>query len=245
MRILALESSGKVASASLLKDNVLLSEFYIDCGLFHSKTLASIVQSLLDVTDFKLKDVDFLAVANGPGSFTGLRIGVSIIKGMSLILNKPVIGVSTLHAMAQNAIMLDNNLICTAIDAKNGRFYSALFTVQDGKLIRILEDSAINVVDLFSKLLNYDNKSIVILGDGAEQLYDYINKNDVSKRLNVKIMNAEYRYQSSRGVAYAARDLILSKGNIITTSADKLQINYLVFCQAERELGKKLGLKRS
>ena len=147
--------------------------------------------------------------------------------------------------MAQNAIMLENNLICTAIDAKNGRFYSALFTVQDGKLIRILEDSAINVVDLFSKLLNYDNKSIVILGNGAEQLYDYINKNDVSKRLNVKIMNAEYRYQSSRGVAYAARDLILSKGNIITTSADKLQINYLVFCQAERELGKKLELKRS
>ena len=241
MNILAIESSAKVASASVLKGNNLLGEIYLDCGLVHSKTLALIVQNLLDITSFKLEDVDVLAVSNGPGSFTGVRIGVSIVKGMALVLDKPAIGISTLYAIAQNSIMLNDNLVCTVIDARNGQFYAAIFEIKNCNLFRLLEDSAISAANLFSKLCNYGNRNIVLSGDGAELFYDYINKNDISKKLNVKVMDIRYRYQSSKGVAYAARNLILSNKSAMTSIPD-LQINYLKPCQAEMELSKKLKL---
>ena len=240
MNILAIESSTRVASVSILRDDNLLGEVYLDCGLVHSKTLALIVQNLLDVTRFKLENVNVLAVSNGPGSFTGVRIGVSIVKGMAIVLNKPTIGVSTLYTLAQNAVMLNGHLVCTVIDARNGQFYAAIFDIKDGSLLRLLEDLAIAAKDLFSKLCNYGSRSIVLLGDGAEFFYDYINKNDIPKKLDVKIMDLGYRYQSSKGVAYAARSLILNNKSIIT-SAEDLQINYIKPCQAERNLNKKLN----
>ena len=234
MNILALESSAGVASVALLKNNEMLGEIYANCGLVHSRTLAPMVQKLLDITGFDIKNADVLAVSNGPGSFTGVRIGVSIVKGMALVLEKPALGVSSLFAMSQNAIVLDNALACTVIDARRNRFYAALFNIKNNRITRVLNDSVVSAEDLFSKLCDYEGRNIVILGDGANLFYNYIQSKN-TKRLIAKVVDSRYRYQSAKGVAYAAREIILS--NMCTLSSlDNLQINYLRPCQAEREL---------
>ena len=192
------------------------------------------------IVDLCIKNTDVLAVANGPGSFTGVRIGVSIVKGTALVLEKPAIGVSSLFAISQNAVVLDDVLACTVMDARRNRFYTALFNIKNSKVTRVLNDSVVNAEDLFSKLCDYENRNIVILGDGADLFYNYMQSKD-KKKLRARVIDSRYKYQSARGVAYAAREMILS--NMCTLSVDdNLQINYLQPCQVERELDKSTKL---
>lgn len=237
MNILAVESSAKVASCAMLENDKLIGEIYANCGLVHSKTLASMIQNLLNITGVSIQSIDVFAVSNGPGSFTGVRIGVAIVKGMALVLNKPVVGVSTLYAMAQNSVSLENFIICPVMGARVNQFYSAMFNVKNGKLCKILDDCAISADELFLKLKEYKNENIVLLGDGADIFYSYIqNENSCYvKGLDIKVMPAAFKYQSARGVAYAAEE-ILSNNEAAAVSAQQLQINYLRPSQAEREL---------
>ena len=146
MKILALESSAVSASVALTEDEKLVAQSFQNCGLTHSRTLLPMVENLLANCGVSLADVDAIAVAHGPGSFTGVRIGVATVKGLALGADKPCIGVSTLEAMAWGARALGGDLCCV-MDARAGQVYNALFTVKDGRVRRLCDDRAIKLTE--------------------------------------------------------------------------------------------------
>ena len=133
MRILALETSAKAVSAAITEDGRVLASGYQDTGLTHSRTLMPIVEHLFQNTGLSPESVDAIAVAVGPGSFTGIRIGVSAAKGLAFALDKPAVGVSTLAAMARNAAFAGGLIVC-AMDARRQQVYNALLAAEDGVL---------------------------------------------------------------------------------------------------------------
>ena len=141
MKILALESSAVSASVALTEDEKLVAQSFQNCGLTHSRTLLPMAENLLANCGVSLADVDAIAVAHGPGSFTGVRIGVATVKGLALGADKPCLGVSTLEAMAWGARALSGDLCCV-MDARAGQVYNALFTVEDGRVRRLCDDRA-------------------------------------------------------------------------------------------------------
>ena len=146
MKILALETSAKAVSAAVTEDGKVLASGYQDTGLTHSRTLMPIVEHILKNTDLTVQDCDVIAVAAGPGSFTGIRIGVSAAKGLAFAAEKPAVGVSTLAAMARNVAWLDGLVIC-AMDARRQQVYNALFQAENGTLTRLTPDRAISLED--------------------------------------------------------------------------------------------------
>ena len=135
MKILALETSAKAVSAAVTEDGRVLASGYQDTGLTHSRTLMPIVEHLLRNTGLTVADCDAVAVAAGPGSFTGIRIGVAAAKGLAFAADKPAAAVSTLAAMARNVAFADGLVIC-AMDARRSQIYNALFLAEDGALTR-------------------------------------------------------------------------------------------------------------
>jgi tRNA threonylcarbamoyladenosine biosynthesis protein TsaB len=222
MLILSFESSAKSASVSICEDDKLISINTQINKLTHSRTLLQMAMNLLQTTETRLKDFDLLSVSSGPGSFTGLRIGISTVKGLSWACNINCLGVSTLEALAWNACVYENAMLCPCMDARRSQVYNALFTVKNSKPIRITKDRAISLSDLRCEVLNY-NKPLIILGDGAELCYNFL-RND----LNCAIVPENIRWQSAYGVSMAS----LGHSGY---SADKLLPVYLRLSQAERE----------
>lgn len=216
--ILSLDSSAVTASVALTDgDKVIKSEF-INAGLTHSETLLPMVKSVMDGYDFK--ELDAIAITAGPGSFTGVRIGVATVKGLAFDANIPCISISTLEAVAYN--FTDKNaVICAVMDARRMQFYNALFRVENGIVTRLCDDRAIAIEDLKKELEGFDN--VIIAGDGAELCYNHIGLD------NVTLADEEVRYQNGIGVSKAA----LNKEKI---SAAALMPVYLRMSQAEREL---------
>lgn len=229
MKILALESSAKAGSVAILDNQKILGEFYLNVGLTHSQTLAPMIKTLLENTKLSLEDIDAFAVSVGPGSFTGIRIGVSTIKGMAFALNKPCIGVSTLEGMAFN-IPKYNGIICTCMDARCNQVYNALFEIQDNLPKRLTKDRAISIEDLINEL-KLLQKKVILVGDGAEICY-----NKMKDIIDTEIAPEHLRYQRASTVALAAGS-IKEKSNLISCNA--LNPVYLRLSQAERELQKK------
>ena len=147
MKILALETSAKAVSAAVSENGRILAAGYQDTGLTHSRTLMPIVEHILKNTDMKLADMDAIAVAVGPGSFTGIRIGVAAAKGLAFSVDKPAVGVSTLAAMARNVAFADGLVVC-AMDARRNQVYNANFAAESGVLTRLTPDRAISLADL-------------------------------------------------------------------------------------------------
>ena len=166
MRILAFESSAKAASVAILQDGVLLGEYFQNSGQTHSRTLAKMAEDLLANCDLTVADIDAVAVAAGPGSFTGVRIGVAAAKGLAWARELPCYGVSTLEAMVRGAAMCDG-VYCACMDARRAQVYNAVFSVEDGKLVRLSEDRAISIEELGAELKNLE-KAIFLVGDGAD-----------------------------------------------------------------------------
>jgi tRNA threonylcarbamoyladenosine biosynthesis protein TsaB len=148
MLMLALESSAKAASAAVFAEDKLLGLSVQNGGLTHSRTLLPMAESLLKNMDKTVRDVELVAVAHGPGSFTGLRIGMAEAKGLCWALEIPVVGVSTLEAMAYGGPTMEGAMLCCAMDARRGQVYNALFTVEGGKPQRLTPDRAISVAEL-------------------------------------------------------------------------------------------------
>jgi len=224
MKILAFESSARTASVALCDGAELISQYYQNCGLTHSRTLLPMAEDMLKNLGLSVSDIDLLAVARGPGSFTGVRIGVSVIKGLAWAAEKPVCGVSTLGAMAWNgAAAPEGSLICCAMDARRNQFYNALFEMRDGIPFRLCEDRAIGAEKLVEDIENI-KKTVFIVGDGAGLCYNALNKCEV----RVILAPEPLRYQSAWGVCMAAQR---EKAETV----HELLPVYLRLSQAERE----------
>ncbi len=224
MKILAFESSSVSASVALTEDDKLIAQAFQNCGLTHSRTLLPLAESLLKNCGASIREVDVLAVAHGPGSFTGVRIGVATVKGLALALDKPCVGVSTLEAMAYGARSLGGK-VCCVMDARAGQVYNALFDVYGGTVSRLCPDRAIKLKALSEEI---GRDAYFLVGDGAEMCYNNLNTDCPGLRLAAP----EMRYATGYGVAAAALDHAL-KGN--TLSPQELDARYLRKPQAERE----------
>lgn len=231
MKILALESSALTASVAVCEDELLLGEYTLNNGNTHSQTLLPMVESLLKFLELSISDIDLLAVSAGPGSFTGIRIGVATLKGLAFASEKPCVGVSTLEAMAYN-LPIPNGLICPVMNARRKQVYTALFRHQDGGLTRLLPDSAISIAELDKLLADYD-EPVYLVGDG----YDITAENLTHP---VGYTPQRLRYQNAVSVAKVALEAYRS-GNC--TSDGDLKPVYLRPCQAERERLEKESMK--
>lgn len=223
MLTLALESSAKAASAAVFEEDKMLAYAIQNAGLTHSRTLLPMAEGLVKGLDRTMADISLVAVSHGPGSFTGLRIGLAEAKGLCWALQIPAVGVSTLEAMAYGGPVLDGQMLCCCMDARRGQVYNALFTVEGGKPVRLTEDRAIDLKELESELIARQEPWI-LLGDGAELCYNTIDREQVT----LFIAPEPLRLQNARGVALAAMDKE-------PVSADELLPAYLRLSQAERE----------
>lgn len=226
MKILAFESSAKAASVALMDDTTLIGEAYQNCGQTHSRTLMKMAEDLLKNCDCTVEDLTAVACASGPGSFTGVRIGVAAAKGLAWGAEKPCVGVSTLASMAYQAACFEG-VICCAMDARREQVYSALFDCHGGVLTRLCEDSAISLSDLEKELKNIEKPKITV-GDGAFLCY-----NSLGKSVKDFVCAPEHlRMQRASGVALCAREVLLTGAQADGAS---LVPNYLRLSQAERE----------
>lgn len=235
MIILSLDSSASPASVALYEDGFLKGEFYMNTSLTHSQTLMLLAEKLLEFTKTDIKDVDVFAVDAGPGSFTGVRIGVSCVKGMAMALNKPCVSVSTLETMAQNLTVFDG-LICAVMDARCSQVYNALFTSENGKITRVCEDRALSIQELENELMDFSDRNIMLVGDGANICFENMKRID-----NIRLAPQNLIYQRAYGTAVAAYE---KAQNGETVSSEELVPLYLRVPQAERELKKKQELKK-
>ncbi len=231
MLILAFESTAKAASCALLRDGKLVSQYTQCSGLTHSRTLLPMGEDMLKNAELKLADVDLLAVAHGPGSFTGVRIGVSMVKGLAWASDKPCVGVSTLEAMAWHGLAA-GGLVCPMMDARRSQVYNALFRIVNGRPERLTEDRPIALEELAEELRTY-NERVFLVGDGAELSYSAL----TGKGLPCSLAPENLRMQSAWGVAMAAM------GKTPGT-ADELLPVYLRLSQAERERQERLKRER-
>ena len=225
MKILALETSAKAVSAAVTEDGKVLASGYQDTGLTHSRTLMPIVEHILKNTDLTVQDCDVIAVAAGPGSFTGIRIGVSAAKGLAFAAEKPAVGVSTLAAMARNVAWLDGLVIC-AMDARRQQVYNALFQAENGTLTRLTPDRAISLEDLAAEVKG-DQRPKIIVGDGARLCYNALSEQGISCRM----APPHLVMQNAVSVALEAEELARA-GHLLT--AQELQPVYLRPAQAQR-----------
>ena len=235
MLILAFETSAKAGSVALMDETALLGESYCNTGLTHSQTLLAMAQDLLKSCGKTPADVTAVAAAAGPGSFTGVRIGVAAAKGFAWGSQIPCCGVSTLEAMMLNLGIWDG-IVCPVMDARRAQVYNALFEMRQGVATRLTEDRAIALAELAEELKNLQ-KPVFLVGDGSNLCY-----NTLKDTVSGLILPAEHRmHQRAAGVALAARAMLL-RGE--TPCGAELTPNYLRLSQAERErLEKEKGEK--
>lgn len=225
MKILALETSAKAVSSAVSEDGKILCSGYQDTGLTHSRTLMPIVEHILKNTGLTVADMDAIAVAAGPGSFTGIRIGVAAAKGLAFAADKPAVGVSTLAAMARNVAFCDGLVIC-AMDARRQQVYNALFEAKDGQLTRLTPDRAIALEELAEELRS-DPRPKTVVGDGAKLCLAHLTAAGIPCRL----APAHLVMQNAMSVALEA-EAMAAKGKLV--SAQALEPVYLRPAQADR-----------
>lgn len=234
MRILAFESSAKAASVALLTEGELTAEFFLNNGLTHSRTLMKLAEDLLASCALSPDAPDLLAWANGPGSFTGVRIGAAAAKGFCWGLELPCLPVSTLEAMAWNGAGL-TGILCCCMDARRSQVYNALFRAEDGRPERLTEDRAISLEALALELAAY-REPVYLLGDGAALAWKSLSPETQTAQCppcRLILAPEHQRQQRASGVALAAWAAI--RAGAQPGSAAQTAPNYLRLSQAERE----------
>lgn len=232
MKILSVDSSSVSASVAITENGATLAENFINNGLTHSQTLMPMVEKTLKDSGVSIKDIDLFAITNGPGSFTGVRIGIASVKGMADALNKKCMAISTLEAIAE-PLKNEDSIACAVMDARCNQVYTAIF--ENGK--RLCEDKAVLIDELGVELKNY-NKKVVFIGDGSVLCYEKLK--DVVTDISVADENIRYIHASSIG--RLAEDKIENGEEPIDSA--KLVPYYLRLPQAERELNNKNSLKK-
>ncbi len=226
MIILAFDGTAKCASCAVLRDEVCLGEYNIDNGLTQSELLLPMAESLMKSLKLEYSDVELFATSVGPGSFTGVRIGAALVKGLAFGRNIPCAEVSTLEALAENASGL-RGIIVPAMDARRGQVYTAIFRCDGENLTRLCEDMAISITELGERLREFD-EPIYITGDG----YEVARKNMSAMGLKLENTPVALRNESAASVAKVAlRQYREGK----TVSDVELSPTYLRLPQAERE----------
>ena len=229
MKILALDSTAKVASVALVENERLLGEITLNNGNTHSRTLLPMVEFLLQKFELTPADIDLFAVAAGPGSFTGVRIGAATVKGLAFGREVLCAGVSTLEALAYN-LCDHNGLICPVMNARRQQVYTALFRATDGVLERLMPDSAIAITELDERLSAYD-EPVRLVGDGYDVTLPVLT--------HAVIPTSErYRHQSAYSVAQAARRMHADGETCTDVTLSPI---YLRLSQAERERAERMG----
>lgn len=226
MKILSLDSTAVISTVAICEGDRLLSQFTINNGNTHSETLLPMIESSLGVLGLTVDDIDLFACSVGPGSFTGVRIGVATVKGLAFGRSKPCAPVSSLDALAHNLLWADG-IVCPVMNARRGQLYNALFLCRGGRLTRLCEDRLISVYDLEAELCeSYSDARVYLCGDGY----------DIAKgaftRLTTEAVPTIHRYQSAYSVALCA--LEASEQKLLTTDVEISPI-YLRASQAERE----------
>lgn len=225
MRILALETSAKACSAAVTEDGRVAASAFQCTGLTHSRTLMPMVEAMLKNAELTVAECDAVAVAAGPGSFTGIRIGVSAAKGLSFASGKPAVGVSTLEAMACSAACMEGLLICV-MDARRQQVYNAVFRAEGDRLSRLTPDRPIGLSALLEELKNSEKRKIIV-GDGALLCYNYF----LEHQTPCILAPPHLLQQNAVGVALAAEPAV-REGRV--QSAQELAPVYLRPAQAER-----------
>ena len=229
MKILALDCSATAASCAVLEEDKVIASSFVNVKLTHSQTLLPMLENTLASAKLGLTDINAFAINSGPGSFTGIRIGISAVKGLAMPNNLPCAAVSTLYSVA---CMHKNfsGVVCAAMDARCNQVYNALFRIENGRIERLCEDRAVMISEVISEL-DVMNDNIIIAGDGASLFGEYAKTKE-----NVKISSEPLLYQNAVGVGVAAKE-IFDRGEGI--SPKNLTPFYLRLPQAERELKSK------
>ncbi len=228
MKILALDSTAKTASVGICDGERLVSIYSVNAGLNHSETLLPMVENALKTAGLTVDDIDMFAISDGPGSFTGVRIGVSLIKGLAFGKEKPCVGVSTLEALANN-LAGNDGIVCPVMDARRDQVYNALFVCENGVVTRLTEDRAIPLSELEKELREkYADKKIYLCGDG----YEIAKKAFADLVCDTPVI---LREQNAYSVAQTALKKYNTHKESESFSDRELKPTYLRVPQAERE----------
>lgn len=240
MRILAMDSSGLVASVAVVEDgpaeSVTVAEYTVNYKKTHSQTLLPMLDEVSGLIELDIDTIDAIAVAAGPGSFTGLRIGSATAKGLGLALKKPLIHVPTLHGLAYNLCGTDK-VVCPIMDARRGQVYTGIFEFDGNELIVLEEQTAVSIEELGEKLAVYD-REIVFLGDGVPVFRKSLEEDIMAGK---KISFAPAHLNRQRAAAVGALGIRYYKEGRLETAGEH-QPDYLRVSQAERERKERMGL---
>lgn len=228
MKLLALDSSGMVASAALISGDIIVAEYTVNHKKTHSQTLLPMIDEIVKMTQTDLSELDAIAVAAGPGSFTGLRIGSATAKGLGLALNKPLISVPTLEGLACNLCGSDA-LICPMMDARRKQVYTGIYRF-DGEEFRIISGQEACPVEEIAAKCNALGEKVIFLGDGVP-----VYKEMLEELLTIEHSYAPVHMNRQRAGAVGMRALQLYREGKTETAAQHAPI-YLRKSQAEREL---------
>ena len=239
MRILALDSSGLVASVAVVDGSGLeaqtIAEYTVNYKKTHSQTLLPMLDEVARMTELELDSIDAIAVAAGPGSFTGLRIGSATAKGLGLALDKPLIHIPTLEGLAYNLCGTDH-IVCPIMDARRGQVYTGIYEFDNDRLIVLEDQMAVGIEELGQRLHSYDRK-VVFLGDGVPVFKEALMEQIMAGR---EIAFAPAHLNRQRAAAVGALAIRYYREGKMETAAEH-QPDYLRVSQAERERKERLG----
>lgn len=227
MKILGLDSSGIVASVAIVEDDVLIAEYTVNYKKTHSQTLLPMLDEIAKMTELDLNSIDAIAVAAGPGSFTGLRIGSATAKGLGLALKKPLIAIPTVEGLAYNLYDI-SGLICPIMDARRKQVYTGIYRFTDHQL-KVVEDQMAVPMETVIEKLNQYGEAVTFLGDGVPVFHELI-----AEKMTVPYSFAPAHVNKQRAAAVAALGEIYYRQGKTETAMEYVP-DYLRVSQAERE----------
>lgn len=232
MKILGIDSSGLVASAAIADEKNIIAEFTVNNKQTHSQTLLPMIEKVVDMSGIELERIDAIAIAAGPGSFTGLRIGSATAKGIGLALKKPVVSVPTLEGLAYRVSVFDG-IICPIMDARRNQVYTGIYKMDKGNLVCLSEQKAVDIHEIIEELEKYDEK-VIFLGDGVE-----VQRETIEKEFKKEYCFAPIHLSKQSAAAVAVLgDIYFNQGK--AEDAAEHKPIYLRKSQAEREREERL-----
>lgn len=232
MKILGIDSSGLVASAAIADEKNIIAEFTVNNKQTHSQTLLPMIEKVVDMSGIELEQIDAIAIAAGPGSFTGLRIGSATAKGIGLALKKPVVSVPTLEGLAYRVSVFDG-IICPIMDARRNQVYTGIYKMDKGNFVCLSEQKAVDIHEIMEELEKYDEK-VIFLGDGVE-----VQRETIEKEFKKEYCFAPIHLSKQSAAAVAVLgDIYFNQGK--AEDAAEHKPIYLRKSQAEREREERL-----